>query len=109
MFQQVWFKKDIEKILSYGCDVICCDVEKLYLLKNAILIDPVAFVGNVKEAMNIICESHETINEEMMNSSFFNEIHEDIDLNISIIDKDTPINPIIDTGKLSIKISTQEN
>ena len=44
-----------------------------------------------------------------MNASFVNENGEVIDLNISVIDMDTPIYQVLESGELPKGISRQEN
>lgn len=62
--------------------------------------DAVTFVKNVVEAMEVTCESQENNNEETINASFVSENGEVINLNVSIMDKDTPIYKVLESDKL---------
>ena len=62
--------------------------------------DAVTFVKNVVETMEVTCESQENNNEEITNASFVSENGEVINLNVSIIDKDTLIYKVLESGKL---------
>lgn len=64
--------------------------------------DAVTFVKNVVETMEVTCESQENNNEEIINASFVSENGEVINLNVSIIDKDTLIYKVLESGKLSM-------
>ena len=75
---------------------------KVHLLKNTIEIDigyiknihqgdVVTYVESVTETMEITHESEDNNNEEIINASFVSENCEAINLNIFVIDKDTPI------------------
>ena len=88
--KKIKFKKRHEKKLLFKYDPIA----NLYLLKSKIMIDLLVFVKNVEDAIEIRCENHENNNEEITNASFFSENGEVIDLNILIIDKDTPVNQV---------------
>ena len=62
--------------------------------------DAVTFVKNVVETMEVTCESQENNNEEIINASFVSENGEVINLNVSIIDKDTLIYKVLESDKL---------
>lgn len=61
--------------------------------------DAVTFVKNVVETMEVTCESQENNNEEIINASFVSENGEVINLNVSIIDKDTLIYKVLESDK----------
>lgn len=59
------------------------------------------FLESVTKTMEITNESKDNKNEEMMNASFVYENGEVIDLNNSVIDKDTPIYQVLESGELA--------
>lgn len=67
------------------------------------------FLESVTKTIEITNESEDNKNEEMMNGSFVYENGEVIDLNNSVIDKDTPIYQVLDRDEFAKEISRQEN
>lgn len=65
--------------------------------------DAVTFVKNVVETMEVTCESQENNNEEIINASFVSENGEVINLNVSIIDKDTLIYKVLESDKFPMR------
>ena len=59
------------------------------------------FLESVTKTMEITNESKDNKNEEMMNASFVYENGEIVDLNNSVIDKDTPIYQVLESGELA--------
>ena len=59
------------------------------------------FLESVTKTMEITNESKDNKNEEMMNASFVYENGEVVDLNNSVIDKDTPIYQVLESGELA--------
>ena len=71
--------------------------------------DIVTFLESVTKTIEITNESEDNKNEKMMIGSFVYENGEVIDLNNSVIDKDTPIYQVLESGELAKWISRQEN
>ena len=65
--------------------------------------DAVTFVKNVVETMEVTCESQENNNEEIINASFVSENGEVINLNVSIIDKDTLKYKVLESDKFPMR------
>lgn len=59
------------------------------------------FLESVTKTMEITNEKKDNKNEEMMNASFVYENGEVIDLNNSVIDKDTPIYQVLESDELA--------
>ena len=71
--------------------------------------DVVTFVESVTEIMETTYENENNNNEEIMNASFLSKNGAVIDLNTSVIDKDTPIYQVLDSDLLPKETSLQEN
>ena len=59
------------------------------------------FLESVTKTIEITNESEDNKNEKMMIGSFVYENGEVIDLNNSVIDKDTPIYQVLESGELT--------
>ena len=59
------------------------------------------FLESVTKTVEITNESEDNKNEKMMIGSFVYENGEVIDLNNSVIDKDTPIYQVLESGELA--------
>lgn len=59
--------------------------------------------------MEIKCDNHENKNKEMINAPFFSENGEVIDLKMQTVDKDTPINQVMETDQFSMEVLMLEN